>query len=90
MAALPTQYPVSELDHHEARVFIGTTVALLTLSLAAVAARITFKIRSRLLLTVDDYLIVAGAVRRPDLKLSSLVNMRRPSQLQPGPCWSQS
>ncbi|KAE9370243.1 hypothetical protein N431DRAFT_426637 [Stipitochalara longipes BDJ] len=61
MADLPTQFPVSDLDHHAARVFVGTTVALLILSLAAVTARILFKLRSKLLFALDDYLIVAGA-----------------------------
>ena len=72
MAAFPSQLPVTALDRHAAREFIGTTVVLLTLSLAAVTARVVFKIRSRLLLTLDDYLIVAGAVRRPDIKLRCL------------------
>jgi len=69
MAAIPSQFPISELDRHAARVFVGATVPLLALSLAAVTARIVFKIRSRLLLTLDDYLIVTGAVRWPDYKL---------------------
>jgi hypothetical protein len=70
MAASPSQTPITERDHEGARIFVGTTVVLLALSLAAVTARLIFKIQSKLLFTLDDYLIVAGAVRRtPVLRL---------------------
>ena len=55
---------MSALDHHAAKVFVCVTIVLFTVSLAALTARITFKIRSKLLLTPDDYLIVVGAVRK--------------------------
>ena len=61
--AIPVQFPVSELDHHASRVFVGVTVVLLTISLTTLTSRIVFKIRSKLYFTVDDYLIAAGFVR---------------------------
>lgn len=63
MAEPPAQFPVSELDHHSAKVFIGVTVPLLAASLATLTARMIFKIRSQLLFALDDFLILAGAVR---------------------------
>jgi hypothetical protein len=62
--AEPTQFPVSELDHHAARVFVCVSVVLLTVSFATLIARIVFKIQSRLVFTLDDYLIIAGFVRK--------------------------
>jgi hypothetical protein len=62
--AEPTQFPLSVLDHYEARKFVCVTVLLLTISLATVTARVIFKLRSKLLFTLDDYLIVAGAVSK--------------------------
>jgi hypothetical protein len=62
--AEPTQFPVSELDHHAARAFVCVTVVLLTVSFATLIARIVFKIQSKLLFTLDDFLIIAGFVRK--------------------------
>jgi hypothetical protein len=62
--AQPNQFPISDLDHHTAREFVSATVIFLVISLATVTARVIFKIRSKLLFTLDDFFIVAGAVRR--------------------------
>jgi len=88
MATLPSQTPITERDHEAARVFVGTTIILLALSLAAVSARLIFKIRSKLLFTLDDYLIVAGAVREhpcPDSRRAHPLTSDRASELQRGP-----
>jgi hypothetical protein len=56
------QIPVLEADHHAAKTYVCVTVALLAVAFATLIARIIFKIRLRLLFTLDDYLIVVGAV----------------------------
>ena len=75
--AAPIQFSVSELDHHASRVFVGVTVALLTISLATLTSRIVFKMRSKLYFTLDDYLIAAGFVRSFGVRLSPFANIHK-------------
>jgi hypothetical protein len=77
--AEPTQFPLSELDHDAARVFVCVSVVLLVISFATLIARIVFKIQSRLVFTVDDGLIIAGFVRKLLVSCDSFANIFRSS-----------
>jgi hypothetical protein len=59
----PIQFPVSALDHHATKVFLGVTMPLLALSLATLTSRIFFKVRASLRIELEDYLMVLGFVR---------------------------
>ncbi len=81
-------FPVSVLDHYAATKFVSVTTVLLTLALASLTARVLFKFRLKLLFTLDDYLILFGAVRSlehlPTIKQP--LTLDRPSPSQHGAC----
>jgi hypothetical protein len=58
----PNHVPVSAAARGAAKIFVGVTVPLYAIALAALITRILFKLRSGLRLGLDDGFIIIGFV----------------------------